>query len=68
MELIIIAGIIVFIVWIIWKVRASNRASRKAALDQAWHVVLSDPNYLQRRRYEERMREDETQARNEEGL
>jgi hypothetical protein len=42
------------IVSIAWKVRMENRALEKAALDEAWHKVLNDPNYVERRSYEER--------------
>jgi hypothetical protein len=58
MEVIIILFLIACVVWIIWTVQARIRASRKAALDEAWRVVLSDPNYMRRRRFEERKRED----------
>jgi hypothetical protein len=37
-------------------------------LDRAWRIVLEDPNYPHRRRYEERKRDDEARARKEEGL
>jgi hypothetical protein len=49
-------------------VRSSSRASKLAALDEAWRIVLADPNYMHRRRYEERMREDEAQLRKAEGI
>ena len=68
MEFIVIFGLIGGIVWIIWKVRADTRASKEAALDRAWREVLNDPNYMHRRHYEERKREDEAQARKEAGL
>ena len=68
MELVILIFVVACIIWIVWKMRASTRASHDAAVDQAWRVVLNDPNYLHRRRYEERKREDEARARKEEGL
>ena len=68
MEFVVIFGLIGCIVWIFWKVRADTRASKEAALDRAWREVLNDPNYMQRRHYEERKREDEAQARKEAGL
>jgi hypothetical protein len=40
---------------IIWIVR-SVKAHKKAILDDAWREVLDDPNYLNRRSYEERKR------------
>ena len=45
------------IVWIVWKARTENRALEKAALDDAWRLVLNDPDYMNRRRCEERKRD-----------
>ena len=53
MELMIIFFIILFIVWIVWRVLAKNRAVREAALDEAWQIVLNDPDYERRRQEEE---------------
>jgi hypothetical protein len=52
-EFVIIISTIAGIIWIIWMVRANNRAAKAAALDRAWREVLSDPNYPQRRDQEE---------------
>ena len=68
MELGILILVVACIIWIVWKLRASSRASNDAALAQAWRLVLNDPNYLHRRRYEERKRDDDARARKEEGL
>jgi hypothetical protein len=68
MEVIIILFPVIVIVWILWNVRKNNRASKTAALDEAWRIVLDDSNYVHRRRYEERKREDEARARKAEGL
>jgi hypothetical protein len=68
MELIIIVLVVAGIVWVVWKVRADMRESEEADLDRAWRVVLDDPNYAHRRRFEERKREDEARARKEEGV
>ena len=69
MEIIIIVFIVVFpiafIAWILRRKRATALASDRAALDEAWHVVRNDPNYVQRRLYEERRSEDEARARKE---
>jgi hypothetical protein len=74
-EPIVLVSVIACVVWIIWRVRSQRwrakkaaEAEKKAALNHAWNVVLSDPNYTHRRRYEERMRNDEAQVRKEEGL
>jgi len=68
MEFIVIFILVGSIVWIFWKVRAATRASKEAALNRAWREVLNDPNYMHRRRYEERKREEEARVRKEEGL
>jgi hypothetical protein len=68
MEFIVIIFIIIGIVWMIWNGRATSRAEKAATLDDAWRIVLADPNYMHRRRYEERLREDEAQIRKAEGL
>jgi len=68
MEFIVIIFIIFGIAWMIWNVRTSSRAEKAATLDDAWRIVLADPNYAHRRRYEERLREDEAQIRKAEGL
>jgi hypothetical protein len=54
LEIIIILCVVAGIVWIIRKVRAEDRALDDAALDQAWRIVLDDPNYMDRRHHEER--------------
>jgi|BarGraNGADG00212_1021973.scaffolds.fasta_scaffold157678_1 hypothetical protein len=56
LEIIIILCMVAGIVWIIRKVWAEDRALDDAALDQAWRIVLDDPNYVDRRRHEERKR------------
>jgi hypothetical protein len=53
MELIIILLLISAIGWVIWRAGASIRAEKMAALDDAWRMVLSDPNYERRRQQEE---------------
>ncbi len=68
MEFIIIAflaGAIVWIVLIAWKVRVHDQVLEKATLDQAWRIVLADPHYVHRRQYEERRHELEAQLRKE---
>jgi hypothetical protein len=52
LDLILLFGVAGGTVWIVWKMRASDEVS----LDQAWRLVLDDPNYLDRRHLEERKR------------
>jgi FtsZ-interacting cell division protein ZipA len=72
MELIVVILAIACIAWIVWRIwrkkRASTKAKNDAALQRAWRTVLNDPNYTHRRRYEERMHDDEIQVRKDEGL
>jgi hypothetical protein len=63
LEFIIIFCVVASIVWIVWKVRAHDRALENAALNQAWRIVLDDPHYAARRSYEERKHEDEARLR-----
>jgi len=41
-------------VWIVCRVQKANRAREKAILDNASRIVLGDPDYVDRRRCEER--------------
>ena len=66
LEIINIAGLILIacIAWVMWTERKSKQASDKDALDQAWRDVLNDPNYAERRHFEERRRVvDQARAR-----
>ena len=63
MEFFVVPFIIGLVVWAAWKARTKRQASDQARLDEAWRVVLSDPNYAHRRRIEEYNREVEAQAR-----
>jgi len=68
MEIAVIFLLFACVVWLAFKLRAERSADKKAALDEAWRIVMSDPNYIHRRRYEERRRADEAEARKAEGL
>ena len=72
MELIFLVGLVVAVVWsasIVWKMYAreqrSEKATKKATLEQAWHIVLADPHYEQRRQHEEHKQKVEAQLRKE---
>ncbi len=48
--------IVASIAWVVVTVRRTNRLLKEAALAQAWREVLTDPHYMERRRYDERKR------------
>jgi hypothetical protein len=52
-ELLIIFIGLAFIVWLIW---GAWKDARKASVDQAWHEVLDEAYYTERRHFEERKR------------
>jgi hypothetical protein len=54
LELLLVIALIVGVVWAISRMLKKDRKARKAELDYAWRVVLSDPNYSRRRLEEER--------------
>ena len=71
MNFIFILLLIAGVGWIIWRWRVKD----KMALEQAWRLVLEDPNYQHRRRYyehlvhsEKRRAEEGARLRKEEGL
>ncbi len=53
---IVILVLVSCIAWIVWTERKSKQAVDKDALNQAWREVLNDPNYAERRHFEERKR------------
>ena len=63
MEFFVVPFIVALIVWAVWKGQTKRVASDQARLDAAWRLVLSDPNYIHRRRVEEYNREVEAKAR-----
>ena len=44
------------IAWMIWTERKSKQALDRDVLDQAWRELPDDPNYAERRHFEERKR------------
>lgn len=55
-EITIILILAACIGWGAWTMQKSKQALDSDALEQAWREVLSDPHYMERRHYEERMR------------
>lgn len=68
MNFLIIAAFVGLIIYAVWRWRNNRRKERQMVLDDAWRIVLSDPNYEHRRNYEERLRKDESEIRRVEGL
>jgi hypothetical protein len=62
MEIVIIIFLIICVIWLAMKVRNRAEESDEAALANAWRVVLSDPNYKERRPLEERKHTAEGQV------
>lgn len=55
-EMIIALIVVACTVWLVWTVREHKQAIANEVLDRAWHDVLNDPHYLERRHFEERKR------------
>ena len=55
-ETILFLIIVGSIACIVWMVRDHKEALKESALNDAWRVVLDDPNYSERRHVEERKR------------
>ncbi len=68
MEIALILALVAVVILLSVRQRTVKTATKKALLDEAWRIVLNDPNYHHRRNYEERMRKDEAQIRKSEGL
>jgi hypothetical protein len=86
MELIIVFAILALVIWWgihrAWRRRQFRQQDEEDMLRQAWSIVLSDPKYHHRKRYEEqllaeraklqkeaaKLRKEEEELRNKEGL
>ena len=64
MNFIFILLLIAGVGWIIWRWRVKD----KMALEQAWRLVLEDPNYEHLAHSEKRRAEEDALLRKEEGL
>lgn len=58
LDIIYIVGLVLVacIAWVVWIERKSKLALEKDALDQAWREMPNDPQYAERRHFEERKR------------
>ncbi len=65
MELVIIFLLVALIAFLMMRSRRKEKRRHDMALSEAWRVVLDDPHYVHRRRYEEKLREDDLRLRKE---
>ncbi len=65
MELVIIFLLVALIAFLMMRSRRKEKRRHDMALSEAWRVVLDDAHYVDRRRYEEKLREDDLRLRKE---
>ncbi len=68
MEILIILLLIVLIVFFMVRARGVEKRRHEMALSEAWRLVLDDPHYEHRRRYEEKLRQDDLRLKKEHAL
>ncbi len=68
MELVIIILLVALIAFLMIRGRRKEKRRHDIALSEAWRIVLDDPHYGHRRRYEEKLREDDLRLRKEHAL
>ncbi len=72
MEFFVIAALVGLMIYVVARAvlrsREQRQIERQLAIEEAWRIVLSDPNYEHRRNYAERLRRDEAAIRRSEGL
>ncbi len=65
MELVIIFLLVALTALLMIRSRRKEKRRHDIALSEAWRIVLDDPHYVHRRRYEEKLREDDLRLRKE---
>ena len=68
MELVIIFLLVALIAFLIIRGRRKERRRHDIALNESWRIVLDNPHYVHRRRYEEKLREDDLRLMKEHAL
>ncbi len=68
MEILVILLLILLVAFFIVRARSMEKQRHEMALNEAWRVVLEDPHYEHRRRYEEKLREDDLRLKKEHAL
>ncbi len=65
MEFLIFLLLVALIAFLIIRGRWNERRRHDIELSKAWRMVLDDPHYEHRRRYEEKLRQDDRRLRKE---
>ncbi len=68
MEILIILLLIVVIAFFVVRAHGVEKRRHEMALSEAWRLVLDDPHYEHRRRYEEKLRQDDVRLKKEHAL
>jgi len=64
-EVIIIFLLVALIASLMARAHRAEKHRHEMVLSEAWRVVLDDPHYVHRRRYEEKLREDDLRLKKE---
>ena len=68
MEIMLIFLLVALIALLMVRARRAEKHQHQMVLSEAWRVVLDDPHYEHRRRYEEKLREDDLRLKKEHAL
>ena len=68
MEIIVIFLLVALITFLMVRAQRTEKHRHEMVLSEAWRVVLDDPHYEHRRRYEEKLREDDLRLKKEHAL
>ncbi len=68
MEILVILSLIVLIAFLMLRSRRVEKRRREMMLAEAWRIVLQDPHYEHRKRYEEKLREDDLSLKKQHAL
>lgn len=68
MEIVVILLLILLIAFLVVRAHRGAKRRQEMVLSDAWRVVLDDPHYEHRRRYEEKLREDDLRLKKEHAL
>ena len=68
MEIMVIFLLVALIAFLMVRAHRAEKYRHEIMLSEAWRVVLDDPHYEHRRRYEEKLREDDLRLKKEHTL